>query len=195
MTSDSTLLSRFRSLVPVENFPKYAQDITDSSFFGFPIEPILKASQRAQSETGRFKYYGYLVVVYRTYKEWKDLGISKKMARHVATCFETTQRINTSPIRTLIDTTFPSLNSKQKSRWSRALELATLAKARPEELTMLFKNHAGIAGCARLAAEQNPKKKTQRDDWATAPTRGDVSKTVGLGDDAWQFMWDGVKRV
>src|SRR4051794_19286112 len=133
------------------------------------IEPILKASQRAQSETGRFKYYGYLVVVYRTYKEWKDLGISKKMARHVATCFETTQRINTSPIRTLIDTTFPSLHSKQKSRWSRALELATLAKARPDELTMLFKNHAGIAGCARLAAEQNPKKKTQRDDWATAP--------------------------
>ena len=91
------------------------------------VEPILRASQRAQSETGRFRYYAYLVAVYRTYKEWKDLGISKKMARQVAKCFETPQRKSTTPIRTIIDATFPSLNSKQKSRWSRALELAALA--------------------------------------------------------------------
>jgi hypothetical protein len=50
------------------------------------IEPILTASQRAQSETGRFKYYGYLVILYRTYIRWKHLGISKRMAREVANC-------------------------------------------------------------------------------------------------------------
>jgi hypothetical protein len=66
----------------------------------------------------------------------------------------------------LIDVTFPTLDRKQKSRWSRALELAALAKATPEQLPMLFKRHAGIAGCARLAAEQKPAKETYRDDWA-----------------------------
>ena len=41
------------------------------------IEPIFKASQQAQRATGRFKFYPYLVAVYRTYKEWSDLGVSK----------------------------------------------------------------------------------------------------------------------
>src|SRR3954447_7302616 len=118
------------------------------------VEPIIRASQRAQSETGRFRYYRYLTVVYRTYKEWKKLGISKRMARQLARCFETPQRKSTTPIRTLIEATFSTLDPKQKSRWTRALELAAVAKTRPDQLTMLFKNYSGIAGCARLAAEQ-----------------------------------------
>jgi len=79
------------------------------------VEPIFKASHEAQVHTGRFKSYGCLVAVYRTYKEWKDLGISKKMARQVAKYFETPRRKGTSPIRTLIDATFPTLDPKQKS--------------------------------------------------------------------------------
>jgi hypothetical protein len=56
------------------------------------VEPIFKASQQAQRETGWFKSYGCLVAVYRTYKEWKDLQISKKMARHLAKSFKTRGR-------------------------------------------------------------------------------------------------------
>jgi hypothetical protein len=92
------------------------------------VEPIFNASQQAQRETGRFKSYGCLVAVYRTYKEWKDLKISKKMARHIAKYFETPLRKGMSPVRTLIDVTFPALDAKQKSRWSRALEFAALTK-------------------------------------------------------------------
>ena len=129
------------------------------------VEPILNASQQAQRETGRFKSYGCLVAVYRTYKEWKDLKISKKMARHVAKLFRTPLRKRTSPVRTLIDATFPALDSKQKSRWSRALEFAALAKVTPKNLPNLFKTHSGIAGCARFAAIQSPKKEPQREIW------------------------------
>jgi hypothetical protein len=151
------------------------------------VEPILRASQAAQSETGRFKYYGYLVIVFRTYIRWKHLGISKRMARQVARCFEMPRRKGTSPVRTLIDATFPTLDRKQKSRWTRALELAAVAKTPPGELVMLFKNYSGIAGCARLAADQKPKKNTYRDDWAPDPTRHEVSKNCdfnGFGNDA-----------
>jgi hypothetical protein len=129
------------------------------------VEPIFKALQQAQHRTGRFKFYGYLAAVYRIFKEWKDLGISKRMARHVARRLMTPRRKGASPARTLIDATFPALDPKQKSRWSRALEFAALMKTTPENLPKLFKNHSGIAGCARRAAKQNPKRETDRNDW------------------------------
>ena len=56
------------------------------------VEPIFNASQQAQRETGRFESYSCLVAVYRTYKEWKDLKISKMMARHLAKSFKTPRR-------------------------------------------------------------------------------------------------------
>ena len=132
--------------------------ILDSKI-GEYLKPIFAALREAQHQSGRFKSYGYLAAVYRTYKGWKDLGISKRTARRLAKQLPSPRRKNTSPVRTLIDATFPALDSKQKSRWSRALEFAAMAKVSPDDLPKLFKNSSGIAGCARLATQQNPKKK------------------------------------
>jgi hypothetical protein len=131
------------------------------------VEPIFNASQQAQRETGRFKSYGCLVAVYRTYKEWKANGISKRMSRRVAKRFGTARRKETNPIRTLIDASFPNLDPKQKSRWSRALEFAVITKVLPKDLPKLFGKYGGIAGCARFAARYGPKK--QRDGWVDPP--------------------------
>jgi hypothetical protein len=130
------------------------------------VEPILQALQQAQHQTGRFTFYGYLAAVYRTHKEWKDLGISERMARQLAKYLEIPRREGTSPVRTLIDATFPALDPKQKSRWSRALEFTALVKTTPDDLPKFFNNRSGIAGCARSAAEEKPKKEIYRDDWA-----------------------------
>jgi hypothetical protein len=130
------------------------------------VEPILQALQQAQHQIGRFRFYGYLAAVYRTRKEWKDLGISKKMARRLAEHFEIPRRKGTSPVRTLIDATFPVLDPKQKSRWSRALDFAALTKTTADDLPKLFKINLGIAGCARFAAKEKPKRNIDRDDWA-----------------------------
>ena len=155
---------------------KRVQNLKSSSTFSRPtrldtktwsfVEPILEALQQAQHQTGRFKFYGYLAALYRTFKEWKDLGISKRMARRVAEYFNIPHRKGISLARMLIDATFPALDPEQKSRWSRALEFAALTKVTPENLPKLFKNSSGIAGCARLAAKRKPKKNTYRDDWA-----------------------------
>ena len=138
-------------------------------------KPCSRLSAR-RAGSSRFKSYGCLVAVYRTYKEWKDLKISNKMAGHLAKSFKTPRRKGTSPVRTLIDVTFPALDAKQKSRWSRALEFAALTKARPDQLPNLLKNHSGIAGCARWAAKQKTKKTTDRDDWALDPLNIVVQK-------------------
>src|ERR1700693_371055 len=81
------------------------------------VEPIFKAQHQTRHQIGRFKFYDYLVAVYRTYKEWEDLGISKRMARQLVKYFKAPSRKGTSPVRTLIDATFPALDPKQKSRW------------------------------------------------------------------------------
>jgi hypothetical protein len=133
------------------------------------VEPIFEALQQAQHETGRFKFYDYLTAVYRAYKEWRDLGISKRMTRRVFQYFKIPHRKGTSPARTLIDATFPDCDPKQKSRWSRALEFAAMTKVIPDDLPKLFQNRSGIAGCARLATKRKPKKNTYRDDWASGP--------------------------
>src|ERR1035437_10938001 len=109
------------------------------------VEPIFQALQQAQHHTGRLRFYGYLAAVYRIYKEWKDLGISQRMARHLAKCLLIPRRKGTSPVRTLIDATFPALDSKQKSRWSRALEFAALTKTTDRKSTRLNSSHANIS--------------------------------------------------
>jgi hypothetical protein len=110
-----------------------------------------------------------LAAVYRTYKEWSDLKLSNRMTRRVAKYYKIPHRKGTSPARTLIDATFPALEPKQKSRWSRALEFAALTKVALSDLPKLFKNSSGIAGCARLATKRKPKKNRYRDDWASGP--------------------------
>jgi len=101
------------------------------------VEPIFKASQQAQRETGRFKSYGCLVAVYRTYKEWKDLKISKKMAGHLAKSFKTPRRKGTGPVRTLIDVTFPALDAKQKQMVAGS-RICRLDKGSPRKSTKPF---------------------------------------------------------
>src|ERR1700722_18347261 len=86
------------------------------------LEPIFEALHRGRQQSGRFRFYGYLEAVYRTYKEWRDLRISNRMARRIAKQCGSPYRNGTSPARTLIDATFPNCDPKQKSRWSRALE-------------------------------------------------------------------------
>jgi hypothetical protein len=60
--------------------------------------------------SARLTGFGFtrLAAVYRTYKEGKDLGISKRMARHIARYCKAAGSKGTSPVRTSIDATLPS---------------------------------------------------------------------------------------
>ena len=56
-------LEQFLSLVPVENFnARYQNDIDDNSYFGFPIEPIIKAEQNLVAHS--VASVGYLSMEY-----------------------------------------------------------------------------------------------------------------------------------
>jgi hypothetical protein len=76
------------------------------------------------------------------------------------------RRKGASPIRVLIEATFPSADSKQKSRWVRALQYASSEGASADELRSFFRSRLGVAGCAHLAAKHQPKQNRLRDAWA-----------------------------
>jgi hypothetical protein len=84
---------------------------------------------------------------------------------HLAEAFMIPHRKSTSPVRALIEATFPALDPKQKSRWSRDLDFAALTMATADDLPTLFTISSGIADCARIAARQKPKKEIYRDAW------------------------------
>ena len=129
------------------------------------IRPIMKALQRSHQQIGRFRFYNYLAAVYATYAAWQERGICKSMTRKLVGYLGNRCRQGTSPIRTLIDATFPALDPKLKSRWSRALEFAAMKKTSPDDFLHLLERSSGIGGCARSAAKETPKKDTNRNDW------------------------------
>jgi hypothetical protein len=88
--------------------------------------------------------------------------MAKKVARHLGLPW----RRGTSPFRIIIEATFPTEELKQKSRWVRALEFAVEEKTSANDLEDLFRSKGGVSGCASNAARFDPKRRTNRDDWA-----------------------------
>lgn len=56
-TPAAASIDRFLSRVPVEPFEPYAQDVTDESYFGMPIAPLLEAEERLHSDRTRSVAY------------------------------------------------------------------------------------------------------------------------------------------
>ena len=130
------------------------------------LQIISNAVPRKAGAHGRFKAYGYLAAVYSIYAVWSKNGIASRKARIIARACNIPTRKGVSALRIIIDVTWPDAERKQKSRWVRALERAHDLGAAPRRLIPFIKANGGIAGCAALAAQDDPKKRTDRNDWA-----------------------------
>jgi hypothetical protein len=129
-------------------------------------EIAITTARIIKSDRGRFEIYEYLSTIYRTYQSWKRRKIARKTARLMARELGIAWRKDISPIRILIEATLPSAEPKQKSRWVRALQYASLKSAPAKSLRDFFRAHHGIAGCARMAAKRKPRQNRTRNDWA-----------------------------
>jgi hypothetical protein len=129
------------------------------------IEPVTTAAHKLESRTGRFEIYEYLSTVYRMYRRWKRRKIAQRTARLMAHRLDIPRRKGMRPIRILIEATFPNADSKQKSRWVRALQYASSEGASADELRSFFRSSQGVAGCAHLTAKHQPKQNRHRNAW------------------------------
>lgn len=129
------------------------------------IRPVKEGAARLNKRVGRFEIYSFLKSIYRVYVQWRDRGMARRSARLMAQELSITRRKGMSPIRVLIEATFPGADIRQKSRWVRALEYLVSEDVPPREFKKFIRANGGLAGCARLAAEVNRKRRRPGGDW------------------------------
>jgi hypothetical protein len=129
------------------------------------IQPAKEAAARLKRRVGRFEIYDLLEAVYRVHTDWARRKLAKRSARTLAYELGIVRRKGMSPIRVLIEATLPDADLKQKSRWVRALEYVAKEATPVEHFRKFIGAHGGLAGCARLAANMNPKRRRPGGDW------------------------------
>jgi hypothetical protein len=112
-----------------------------------------------------FAIYGFLEAVYGVYFNWKRRKIAKRSARALADQLAIARRKGMSPIRVLIEATYPHADLKQKSRWVRALQYLYAEDVAPLRFRKFVGVHGGLAGCARLAVNVSGKRRRPGGDW------------------------------
>jgi hypothetical protein len=123
----------------------------------FPeLRAVQLAAARLSQTKARFAFYKYLRAVYRVVWQWGLLKRRKTTA--LAKMVGKPSRIDLQPSRVIIDATYPSLEAKMASRWTRALEYAFSRDIPPSRLIDFFKQPGGVANCARNVANTTPKK-------------------------------------
>jgi hypothetical protein len=126
------------------------------------IKNLKQLARNASASMDRFEIYKYLEAVYRVYVGWKDHSVAKRASRALARKMSIKRRSGRSSLRILIEATLPEANHKQKSRWVRALEYVYSERISAKKFHAFVRRHAGLAGCARLAASACPK-------WSRSP--------------------------
>jgi hypothetical protein len=129
------------------------------------IQSARDAAARLNNRVGRFEIYSFLKSIYRVYTRWKDRGVARRSARLLAQELSITRRKGTSPMRVLIEATFPGADPKQRSRWVRALEYLASEQVPTRQFKKFIRANDGLAGCARLAAEVSRKRRRPEGDW------------------------------
>jgi hypothetical protein len=78
------------------------------------IRPAKEAAAKLDRRAGRFEIYSFLKCIYRVYMRWKDGRVARRSARLMAQELSITRRKGTSPMRVLIEATFPGAGPATK---------------------------------------------------------------------------------
>lgn len=127
--------------------------------------PAKEAAARLRRRIGRFESYNLLEVIYRIHRDWERRKISRRSARILARELAIARRKGMSPVRVLIEAMLSEADFKQKSRWVRALEYVHSENVPLSQFHKFMRARGGVAGCARLAAGANRKRRRSGGDW------------------------------
>jgi hypothetical protein len=151
------------SVIESRNYP--GKHRSTAPKFKATIQLLRSAAREAGQGRGRFEIYKFLRAVYRVHVSWKQRQIARKSARAIAADLAIISRRGMSPIRILIEAALTKADIKQTSRWVRALEYASSENVPAKAFRKFLRQHGGLAGCARLAAQQNRKRRRPSGDW------------------------------
>jgi hypothetical protein len=116
------------------------------------VAKLVVAGNRMRKSRMRSAPEKYLRKVYRVFWQWEREGEAKLRAWSAAQRARVSYRPDAHPLKMLIDATSGLKDRKDRSRYGRALQAATLKQVDPDDLHLFFRANGGIAGCAHLFA-------------------------------------------
>jgi len=110
-----------------------------------------------RSTNGRDAVYMYLEMVFAVVRRWQRLECSKKNSRAILRLRNGAQRMRIEPFSILIFCTAdPKVaDAKTRSKYSRVLRYARIAKPADQPLTAFIKSNGGLNECARRFARRS----------------------------------------
>ena len=121
------------------------------------LAKVVEVWARYRSTNGRDAVYMYLEMVFAVVRRWQRLECSKKNSRAILRLRNGARRMRIEPFSILIFCTAdPKVaDAKTRSKWSRALRYARIAKPADQPLTAFIKSNGGINECARRFARKS----------------------------------------
>ena len=128
-----------------------------SSTIEADLGEVLEVWTRYRSTNGRDAVYMYLEMVFAVVRRWQRLECSKKNSRAILRLRNGARRMRIEPFSILIFCTAdPKVaDAKTRSKWSRALQYARIAKPADQPLTAFIKSKGGINVCAGIFARRS----------------------------------------
>jgi hypothetical protein len=119
------------------------------------LAKVAQVWTRYRSTNGRDAVYMYLEMVFAVVRRWQRRECSKKNARAILRLRNGVRRMRIEPFSILIFCTAdPKVaDAKTRSKWSRALRYARIAKPTDQPLTAFIKSNGGINACAGMFAQ------------------------------------------
>jgi head-tail adaptor len=118
------------------------------------LSKVVEVWARYRSTNGRDAIYMYLEMVFAVVRRWQRFECSKKNARAILRLRNGARRMRIEPFSILIFCTAdPKVaDAKTRSKWSRVLQYARIAKPADQPLTDFIKSTGGLNECARRFA-------------------------------------------
>ena len=128
------------------------------------LAKVVEVWARYRSTNGRDAVYMYLEMVFAVVRRWQRLECSKKNSRAILRLRSGARRMRIEPFSILIFCTAdPKVaDAKTRSKYSRALRFARIAKPADQPLTAFIKSNGGINACAGMFARKTRIKATDK---------------------------------
>jgi len=118
---------------------------------------VRKAWARYQSTNGRDAVYFFLAAVFAVVTRWHTLNCALKKSRAALRLQADAPQMKPEPFSIVIFCTadLDIADAKTRSKWSRALRYAQIAKPGDQPLTTFIKSSGGINACAARFARRS----------------------------------------
>lgn len=163
------------------------------------IDQIIKVRKTADlvsRSKRRFAEYRYLKAILRAYRYLNDNELLSAMMEVAPAVLIVPVRSGWHPLRVLVEATmWKEIETKTRSRWTRALECALAQNIPSDQLPQFFRANGGVAGAADLMSKTRPKRRKTESRPANISSKQPASSIEPSGRVPTRRQWPFLNRA